>query len=134
MAEGLLITTYIDAGLHRLPEQRTIDSQSEFRRTLAASGYLLEKSAALFKARPPALSRLYCCYHTPLDLTESQLYGSPEELATAVSQLDKDGWNTYGHISTNTWVRARCMITPIREEILEISLGINIQVAPGKLE
>lgn len=134
ICEGLLTTAYIEAGLHRLPEFVEVTPHSEFRRTLSASGYYFEKSAALFKARPPALCRIYCSYHIPLDLTEDELYGSPEELATAVSQLDENGWNTCGNITTVTWVRAICMMTPIREEILEISLGRTIQVLPGRLE
>lgn len=134
MYEGLLITAFVEAGLHRLPAHGAFEPHSEYRRALAASGYYLEKSGALFKARPPGLSRFYCTYQMPLDLTEEQLYGNSDQFATAVSQLDKDGWNTCGRISPVTRVRALCMMTPIREEILEISLGINMPASPGRLE
>lgn len=134
MSAGLLILAYMEAGLHRLPESPEIEPHSEFRKTLSASAYYLEKSDALFKARPPILTRFYCSYQIPLDLTEDELYGSRKGLAIAVSQLDKDGWNTCGRISAMTYFRASCVLTPIREEILEISLGINMQAPPGRIE
>lgn len=134
MAEGSLNAAFIDAGLHRLPINGEIEPQSQFRRTLSASGYYLDKSAALLHSRPPAFSRFYSTRQVPLDLTEDELYGSPKELATAVSKLDKGGWNTYGRISTICWVRALVNVAPIREEILEISFGINMQAPPGRIE
>lgn len=136
MCEGLLTTSFIEAGLHRLParESGILNPQAEFRRILSGSGYYLEKSAALFKARPPAFTRFYCTFHIPLDLTEDQLYGPAKELNIAISKLDKDGWNTSGRISTISWVRALCMVAPIREEILEISVGVNMQAPPGRID
>lgn len=134
MYEGLGVATYLGAGLHCLPENGPLDSQSEYRKTISAAGYYNEKTGALFNARPPAISRCYCSYQLPLDLTEDQWYGNQEDLATAASQLDENGWNTSGHLSTITWLRARCMIVPIREAILEISLGKNMEVAPGRIE
>lgn len=134
MYEGLAVATYIEAGLHCLPEDGPLEAQSEYRKTISASGYRGEKSGAIFNARPPALTRFYCSYQIPLDLTEDQLFSSPEELTAAASQLDENGWNTSGHISTITWLRARCMMISIREEILEISLGRNMKAAPGRLE
>jgi hypothetical protein len=134
MYEARGVATYIEAGLHCLPENGSLESQSEYRKAISASGYRGDISGSLFNARPPALSRFYCSYQLPLDLTEDQWYGSPEELATAASQLDENGWNTSGDISTVTWLRARCMMVPIREEILEISLGRNMKAAPGRIE
>jgi hypothetical protein len=86
------------------------------------------------RARPPALTRLYCRYQVPLDLTEDQLYGSKENLDGAVSQLDENGWNTSGHISAISWSRALFMITPVREEILEIALGVENQTTQERPE
>ena len=129
------VTLYMDIGLHRLPENEAVTPQSQFRRAIAASGYQLEKSQALFKGRPPALSRYYCSFHLPLDLTDHELYGtSEEEFSVAVSQLDKDGWNTCGRITTLTVLRAACLIVPIREEILEMSLGVNMEIPQGRIE
>lgn len=127
-------SAFIEAGLHRLPEGGPIEPFSEFRRTLSAIAYYLEKSTALFSGRPPALSRFYCTYKIPLDLTEDELFGSAEELAHAVSLLDENGWNTSGRITVVKWFRALCMLTPIREEILEISLGVNMHSPPDKPE
>lgn len=130
-----MITLYIDTGLHRLPEHEAVTPHSQFRRTLAASGYQLEKSHSLFKGRPPGLTRFYCSFQPPLDLADDELYGSSEEeFAAAVSQLDRDGWNTTGRIHTATFLRALCLIVPIREEILEISLGINTEIPQGRVE
>ena len=135
IAMASFITLYMDTGLHRLPDYEVPTPQSQFRRTLAASGYHLEKSQSLFKGRPPGLSRFYCSFHLPLDLTDDELYGSSkEDFDVAVSKLDKDGWNTSGRISTKTFLRALCLIVPIREEILEISLGVNIDIPQGRIE
>jgi len=135
LAMASFSTLYVDTGLHRLPEQEAVTPHSQFRRTLAASGYHLEKSQVLFNGRPPALSRFYCSFQLPLDLSDDELYGSSaEEFATTVSQLDKDGWNTSGRITTATFLRALCLIVPIREEILEISLGVNIEIPQGRVE
>ena len=135
LAMASFVTLYMDTGLHRLPEHEAVTPHSQFRRTLSASGYHLEKSQCLFKGRPPALSRHYCSFRLPLDLADDDLYGSSkEDFAVAVSQLDKDGWNTSGRIYTVTYVRAICLLVPIREEILEISLGLNIQIPQGRVE
>lgn len=134
MAEGVVNAVFIDAGLHRLPINEEIEPQSQFKKWLSASGYYLDKSAALLHSRPPAFTRFYSTRQVPLDLTEDELFGTSEDLASAVSQLDKDGWNTYGRISTICWVRALVMIAPIREEILEISFGMNMQAPPGRIE
>ena len=134
MAEGSLTSSFINAGLHRLPINGEVEPRSQFRKWLSASGYYLDKPAALTSSRPPGFSRFYSTRQVPLDLTEDELFGTPENLASAVAQLDKDGWNTYGRISTICWVRALVMVAPVREEILEIAFGTNMQAPPGRIE
>jgi hypothetical protein len=132
--ESMVVAPFVEAGLHRLPERVVIGPQSEFRGQLSATIYYLEKSGALFNSRPPMLPRLYYTYQIPLDLTEDELYSGPERLATAISQLDKDGWNTCSRIDTITYVRAFLMITDIREVILEMAVGVNVHTTPSRIE
>lgn len=129
-----MLPAFINAGLHRLPENIEVSPQSETRRRHSATLYNLDKSGALFHSLPPMLSRFYCTYQMPLDLTEDELYSGPERLAIALSQLDQNGWNTCGRIDTITWSRARCLLTPIREEILELSVGVNFNNDPKRIE
>ncbi|KAL3426846.1 fungal specific transcription factor [Phlyctema vagabunda] len=126
-ASGIIGSACMTAGLHRLPPSSptNITPLSQYHITLAASLYYLDKCESLFNARPPILSRHYCRWELPLDLSEEELFGGPERLATAVANLDERGWNTKGDIYNVTWLRALCLQIPIREEILELSLGID---------
>jgi len=107
---------------------------SEYRSALASSLYYLDKCSSLFAGRPPLLNGQYCNCPLPLDLSEDELYSSPEVLAVAKSKLDHRGWNTGGNIHTNTWFRAVCLLTPIKERILELSIGVNVHFTKTTIE
>ena len=50
-----------------------------------------------------------------------------EELETIKASLDPNGWNTSGEIYPNTVCRAWTSMSLIRDEILEISLGLPFE-------
>jgi hypothetical protein len=94
----------------------------------------MDKCNSLFSGRPPLLTSQYCHCPLPLDLSEDELYSGPEVLASAKAKLDARGWNTSGRIHNATWSRALCLQSPIRERILEFSLGVNAQVTKATIE
>lgn len=80
------------------------------------------------------LTHHYCSYQLPLDLSEEEIFSGPEIFAEAKSRLDSKNWNTSGKIHTVTWVRALALQSPIREGILELSLGINKEITKTSIE
>lgn len=100
---------------------------SELRKALFQSMFLIDKQLATFTGRPPTLSRRYCNCQMPLDLTEDELMAEGEELAQIVAKLDADGWSTTGKVSRTTIDRAWALMSLIRDEILELSLGPSDQ-------
>lgn len=133
---GMVTAAVISANLHRLPTYtyNEITPYIQYRLSLSASVYYLDKCESLFSGRPPMFSRHYCTYQLPLDLSEDETYGGPEIFAAAKARLDSNGWNTSGKIHTGTWFRALCLQSPIREEILELSLGINVHFTKAQIE
>ena len=131
---GIVVSAAITAGLHRIPAGVESTPLSEYRTAEFASIYYLDKSEALFNARPPLLSHQYCTWRLPLDLDEDELFGGPVAFNTAKSKLDANGWNTRGAIHARTTLRALCLQTPIFEQILEWSLGVNVQFSCGQIE
>ena len=69
----------------------------------------------------------------PLDLKGEVLLADPATLAEAVQALDSKGWNTEGNIYSATVIRARYMISRMRDEIFEIALSKNAVVTLGQL-
>jgi len=112
----------------------TITPLTEYRSSLGASAYHMDKCESIFSARPPTITRFYCTYKIPLDLSEDELYGGPERLKSALSKLDENGWNTNGSIHASTLLRARCMLTPFWEELLEMTLGIKPQLTCERIK
>lgn len=84
---------------------------------------------------PPLLTRRFCDIQPCLDLPDEALLLPPDELALAASQLDPNGWNTSGSTyQLTTLLRARLQISIFREEILELALGLNVQVSVARIE
>ncbi|RFU29783.1 hypothetical protein B7463_g6576, partial [Scytalidium lignicola] len=125
-----MITTTIAAGLHRLPDYDSsqVTPATEYRRRVFCSVYLLDKVHCSLTGVPPGLTRLYCNFQLPLDLGNNELFGPRDELALAISKLDGQGWNTSENFYQVTSLRVLLLLAPIREEILELSLGINVPV------
>lgn len=76
----------------------------------------------------------YCNCPAPLDLDEEDVYNGYERMQVAKSKLDSNGWNTDGKIYPTTWIRALILLAPIREEILDLSLGINVRFSKAQIE
>ena len=73
--------------------------------------------------RPPTLSRRYTTCQIPLDLSDDEIMAEGEELEIIKSKLDRNGWSTSGKMYPSTMCRAWMLMSLIRDEILEISLG-----------
>jgi len=84
-----------------------------------------DKTIATFLGRPPRLSYRYCVLELPLDLDEHEVCLEGAELEAAVARLDSNGYNTNNRLSRATWRRVWAQHSRIREEILELYLGIS---------
>jgi hypothetical protein len=93
----------------------------------------MDKTNACLNGIPPLLSRLYCDVKPCLDLSEEQLYLPQPELQLAISKLDSNGWNTEGKIYRVSVARAKWLLSAIREEILEMALGVNILITEERI-
>lgn len=115
-------------GLHREPP---ISSQSpapislalEVRRRVHAGVFAIDKALASFTGRPPLMTRRYVTAVLPLDVSDEDLILSKEELGQIVASHDQNGWNTKGEIYPATRIRLHYLMSLIRDEILEWSLG-----------
>ncbi|KAK9770088.1 putative Zn(2)-C6 fungal-type domain-containing protein [Seiridium cardinale] len=77
-----------------------------------------------FTGRPPLLTRHHVSTPIPLDLPEDCLFSDKDTLRHAVAtSLDSEGWSTTGGLYCSTIIRARAMLSMIKDEILEIALG-----------
>lgn len=65
------------------------------------------------------------------DLSSEDLFSTPAQLRVAISKLDANGWNKEGKVHDLTWARSLYAFTPIREEILTMSLGIDLPPPPA---
>jgi hypothetical protein len=121
--------SYIHAmGLHRF---QSSDADipffiSETRKRLFAATYRADKNVATLFGRPPRLPHRYCDASLPLDIDDVSInhQDCPEQL---LRQVGPDGWNTTG-ASGGTFrqaalLRLRYMISVLREQVLELSLG-----------
>lgn len=120
--------------MHRLPVFKKVTAYSQYQSCLSASMYFLDKNESLFFGTPPQLPRHYCHCPIPLDLAEEDVYGGAERLASAVARLDANGWNTDGRIYTTTWLRALCLLSPIKGGILKMSLSVKQDYTKQEVE
>lgn len=100
---------------------------SEWRRRLFCYVFANDKKLSTLTGRPPALSRRYSTCKMPLDLSDAQMMVEGQELEQLKNALDYDGWNTSGEVHPNTSCRAWFVMSLIRDEILELSLGPPIE-------
>lgn len=98
----------------------------QLRKKAIVAAYETDKGLATFVGRPPRLNRHYISLDLPLDLSESALFGPPEDLALAIARLDSNGWNTDGVFQSSSRIRAVTVLLMIREEALELSLGPQV--------
>ena len=89
------------------------------------SAFAGDKQLATFIGRPPALSRRHCTCRLPLDLSDSELMSTGDELAGYIAKLDVNGWNRSNKAYPVTYQRAWMLMSQIRDEILELALGYD---------
>jgi hypothetical protein len=70
----------------------------------------------------------------PLDITEEDLFLPQAELVRVISRLDRNGWDPSGDVHRATFHRALQLLNSIREEILDVSLGVDVQLSEGRIE
>ncbi len=68
----------------------------------------------------------FCLCKMPLDLEDKQLALDGENRARALSELDEEGWNMSSAVGQASWLRVSIISAKFREEILELSLGADV--------
>jgi hypothetical protein len=132
---GDMVTSAITAGLHRLPDHTNsrFTIASEYKRRVFSTIYYLDKTLACMDGTPPMLSRLYCDVKPCLDLSDEQLFSPSYEVSAAINNLGVNGWNTDGRIYGVSVRRAVWQLAAVREEILELALGVNILISENRI-
>lgn len=123
---GQLNNALLAFGLH---QEIKVDDETpffitEFRKKTFVTAYSNDKYTATFFGRPPRLSHRYCLLQLPLDLNDNQTMSDGLDLDNAIATLDDEGWNQRGTIHRCTFARIFAQNARIREDILEISLGV----------
>lgn len=95
----------------------------ELRKRVIALAHERDKELATFVGRPPRLSQRYFTVDLPLDLPDSVLIGPVEDFEAAKAKLDVNGWNRDAVIHPVSSLRAILLLSLIREDVLELSLG-----------
>ncbi|TKX20935.1 fungal specific transcription factor domain-containing protein 53 [Elsinoe australis] len=130
---GEVINTCIHLGLHqeKCQDEHTPFIVNETRIRLFDMLYGHDKSLSTFLGRPPRLSHRYCVLQLPLDLSDEEMMLDGQALEMAISNLD-NGWNTQGRLHRSTWKRVWAAHAQLREDILEVALGTNVQDLPQR--
>lgn len=134
-AHGTTVTMSTCLGMHVLENEEPYEPTlcSEYKRRLFAQIYHSDKVGVSYTGTPPLISRRYCSTPLPLDIGDDDLASDRETIMKAVYALDDQGWNTQGNVHSATVIRARSMLSNIREELLEIALGKNVFVTTDQL-
>jgi Fungal specific transcription factor domain len=134
---GDMVTTTITSGLHRLPDYGAtkVTAASEYKKRLFSLIYCSDKTHASLNGVPPLLNRVFCNIQPCLDLPDEAIFWPQDELTSAVSKLDPDGWDPTADSYHNTTVlRAKAQISSVREEVLEIALGVNVDCSESRIK
>ncbi|RFU74872.1 fungal specific transcription factor domain-containing [Trichoderma arundinaceum] len=119
----MAMTTYL--GLHVSPNHTDLmdcSISTQIKRRLFAAIFAHDKVAATFTGRPAFLSRRVSSTPLPLDMSDDVLLSSPPSADYRDCRVDENGWNIDGKIYLTTTLRARAMLSYVRDEILEIAL------------
>ncbi|KAG8525623.1 uncharacterized protein KY384_009267 [Bacidia gigantensis] len=106
----------------------------EIRRRAFWEAYTMVIDLATFLGRPPLLNGKYCSIALPLDIQEEVLSYPDDKLQVALASIDENGWNNEDIITRWTWLRAYAICLRIREDILELSLGIDSDNIQGRAQ
>lgn len=118
----MALTTYL--GLHVSPNADPMDwtVTTQIRRRLFAAIFAHDKVTATFTGRPMFLGRKFSSTPLPLDMSDELLLSKPPLTRREDCRVDENGWNIDGKIYMTTTLRARAMLSYVRDEILEIAL------------
>ncbi len=97
-------------------------SYSEYKRRTAIHIFTRDKLGVAFTGRPPLISHRYFSTPMPLDIADQDLLDAAS-LERAARSVDDKGWNTDGKLHSSTAIRARFMISMIRDELVEATLS-----------
>ncbi|KAE8370586.1 hypothetical protein BDV27DRAFT_151846 [Aspergillus caelatus] len=128
---GELSSCIYATGIHQydIPTGRYPGFIDLWRRRCFAVVYSMDKTIATILGRPPSLTRHYCVLKPPLDIDDDIDISNYEQ---SLQMLDSNGWNTDGKRRPSTILRLRFLLATIREEILELHLGVNYVDIEGK--
>ncbi|KAE8326045.1 hypothetical protein BDV39DRAFT_177806 [Aspergillus sergii] len=128
---GELSSCIYATGIHRydIPTGQYPGFIDLWRRRCFAVVYSMDKTIATILGRPPSLTRHYCVLKPPLDIDDDIDTSNYEQ---SLQMLDSNGWNTDGKRRPSSTVRLRFLLSTIREEILELHLGVNYVDIEGK--
>ncbi|OGM41845.1 hypothetical protein ABOM_009633 [Aspergillus bombycis] len=128
---GVLSSCIYATGIHQydIPTGRHPGFIDLWQRRCFAVVYSMDKTIATILGRPPSMTRHYCVLKPPLDIDDDV---DPPNYERSLQMLDSNGWNTDGKRRPSTIVRLRFLLATVREEILELHLGVNYVDIEGK--
>ncbi|KAE8381505.1 hypothetical protein BDV26DRAFT_78120 [Aspergillus bertholletiae] len=128
---GELSSCIYATGIHQydVPIERYPGFIDLWRRRCFAVVYAMDKTIATILGRPPSITRHYCVLKPPLDIDDDMDIPGYER---SLQMLDSNGWNTDGKRRPSTFIRLRFLLATIREEILELHLGVNYVDVEGR--
>ncbi|KAH8690592.1 hypothetical protein BGW36DRAFT_259553, partial [Talaromyces proteolyticus] len=106
----------------------------EIRKRVLASGYAIDKELATALGRPARVSSRYFRIQLPLDLTHEQISGTPREIEMALQNIDSNGWNKQGKLTSEVKLRIAVLTSLTRESILELSLSHHIDGLQSRVD
>jgi hypothetical protein len=81
------------------------------------------------------LFRKFVTTPMPLDINDEDLFLDQVSLREKIrTNIDRNGWNTDGGFYSSTIVRARYLVTQVREQIAELALGTGSNVTVDDLQ
>ncbi|KAH7024511.1 uncharacterized protein B0I36DRAFT_376479 [Microdochium trichocladiopsis] len=129
-AAAVTMATFLGMHAHTNgPEPYQPTFCSEYQRRLCAHVFTSDKLGVSFTGRPPITSRRFWSTPLPLDIADADLW-DPARLATALANLDSNGWSKNGQVNSSTLMRVRSMTARIRDELYEIALDPSVR--PGR--
>ncbi|KAL3427153.1 hypothetical protein PVAG01_00662 [Phlyctema vagabunda] len=132
---GDMVTATIAVGLHRLPDCGLdgVTATNEYCSRLFSYAFNADKYHSSLNGTPPLLNPLYCNYRVPLELNDQEMFLPQPELARCISEL-QDGWKTTSNFQSITLHRVVALFNSVRDEILSLSLGVDISVSVSKID
>ncbi|TQV93799.1 C6 transcription factor [Cordyceps javanica] len=126
-ASSVACMTFLGAQAEEQPAPYTPTFYTEHRRRIAVHVFTRDKLGVAFTGRPPLISHRYFSTPMPLDISDEDLLDTAR-LERAAQSLDSNGWNTQGKLYSSTAIRARFMISMIRDELFEATLSKSSHV------